>query len=85
MCLQKGGVCKSFANAYILRLVCKRRLFSANAAILQTRTNIYMLFVHLARQGLRAETGYLAYLSSANKYIYPPSTTSKSPDSSGAI
>ena len=32
----------SFANAYILRLVCKRRLFSANSAILQTRTNIYI-------------------------------------------
>ena len=32
----------SFANAYILRLVCKRRLSFANAAILQTQTNIYI-------------------------------------------
>ena len=33
----------SFANAYILRLVCKRRLSFANAAILQTQTNIYII------------------------------------------
>ena len=47
MCLQKGGVCKSFANAYILRLVCKRRLSFANAAILQTQTNIYTKYIRI--------------------------------------
>ena len=47
----------SFANAYILRLVCKRRLFSANSAILQTRTNIYIL--QRARSGRARRSGPL--------------------------